>query len=218
MFSRTNRNLGFLAWTVGAVLTLGVAAGASAIVPQLVNAEETPSAVTSAQVEAANGEAAPVQAAAEVAAPAPEVAVPTVIVPEPEAVTTPTAKAPARATPVAAVVPAPAPVVAQVVAPVVAAVPALAARTVPSAAQVQAAISRLSTLVGVPAFLISPSHIAAGGDQICTAFDQGQTFAQVKANGLSQVPSFVTVTPAAADEAVRTAVAMYCPAYASKLV
>jgi len=89
---------------------------------------------------------------------------------------------------------------------------------VPPPAEVQAAITRLSILVGVPAFLINAGHIATGGNQVCTAFDQGQTFAQVKATGLSQVSSLVTVSPAAADETVRTAVAMYCPAYSSKLV
>jgi hypothetical protein len=53
---------------------------------------------------------------------------------------------------------------------------------------------------------------------VCTAFDQGQTFAQVKATGLSMVSAYVPVSAAAADYAVRTAVALYCPAYASKLV
>jgi len=215
------RNVGWLAWTASAVVVLGVAAGASAVVPSLVSSEETPAAISSETVGGgATVEAPPaeVAVAAEVAAPAPEVTVPEVTVPEPEVVVTtpPTTKAPkvAAQAPVATTPPTvPAPTL-----PPVPALPVLAPRTVPSAAQVQAAISRLSALVGVPAFLISAAHIADGGNRVCTGFDQGQTFAQVKATGLAQVASLVTVTPAAADETVRTAVAMYCPAYASKLV
>ena len=45
---------GFLGWAVGGLLTLAVAAGGSVVVPSLINAEETPAAVSSASVDAAS--------------------------------------------------------------------------------------------------------------------------------------------------------------------
>jgi hypothetical protein len=209
---------GFLGWAVGGLVTLAVAAGASVVVPSLINAEAPPAAVSSASVDAAS--AAPAaEVAAEVAAPAPDVAVPEVA-PEVEAeveVTTPVTTAKVKAAPVTA---APAPVVTlpPVTIPPVT-VPALAPRTVPSATQVNAAIAGISSMVQLPLFFqITPANVAQVGNQVCTSFDQGQSFAQVKATGLSMVSAYVAVSPAAADYAVRTAVSMYCPAYASKLV
>ena len=218
MFSRTERNVGFLAWAAGAVLTLGVAVGASAVVPQLINSEEEPAAVTSAQVDAAVG-VQPETAAA----PAPVAEVPIIeetIVPEVEtAVTTaPRKVATPRADVVTPVVEAPAPAPAPAPVPTV---PAriLAARTVPSDAQVQSVISTIKSQVPLLALVsISPGQVADIGNQVCTAFDQGKSFAEVKAVGLAQVPAIVTIPAATADYAVRNAVAMYCPGYASKLV
>ncbi|MEA2686683.1 MAG: hypothetical protein QOE93_1878, partial [Actinomycetota bacterium] len=114
MFTGTKRKMGFLAWTASVVVTLGVAAGASAVVPQLINSEDTPSAASSVNVApAATVEAAPaeVAVAAEVA-PA-EVIVPDVAESEVEVlVTTPVTKAPAPKVVVPApVVAAPAPVI-----------------------------------------------------------------------------------------------------------
>jgi hypothetical protein len=80
---------------------------------------------------------------------------------------------------------------------------------------VQAAIQGLQRYIHVTP---TPAQVADAGDQICTAFDQGQTFAQVKATGLAMVPSYIKVSPAAADYVVRKAVELYCPAYASRLV
>lgn len=98
-------------------------------------------------------------------------------------------------------------------------VPALAPRVQPTSAQVQEAIRGISSRVSLPLFFqITPAYVAQFGDQVCDAFDAGQTFAQVKATGLAAAAQFVTVTPEAADYAVRTAVAMYCPAYQSRLV
>ena len=95
-----------------------------------------------------------------------------------------------------------------------------AARRTPSSAEVEAAISSLVQQVGGLLRLVrpTPAQIAKAGDQVCTGFDTGQSFAQVKSTGLSMVPSSVTVSPATADWAVRTAVSMYCPDHASKLV
>ena len=56
------------------------------------------------------------------------------------------------------------------------------------------------------------------GNQVCTAFDDGQTFTQVKVTGLSMIPAGVSVPVGTDDWAVRKAVALYCPGHANKLV
>ncbi len=209
------QGLGFLGWAATAVVTLAVAAGGSVLVPGLVSAEETPPAASNATVAVATP-----AASAEVAAavPAPEVTVPEVTVPEvevPEVTTPPVTKAPAAPKVTVTVPPVTLPPV--TLPPIT--VPALAPRTVPSAAQVQSAIAGITSMVQLPLFFqITPANVAQVGNQVCTSFDQGQTFAQVKATGLSMVSAYVPVSAAAADYAVRTAVALYCPAYASKLV
>jgi len=215
MFFRMKQNGGFLAWTATAIVTLGVAVGASAVVPQLVSSQEQPPpAASNAQADATVG----VPAEVAVATPEPEAAVAIIeetIVPEVETVatTTPRKVAAPQAEVVAPVVVAPAATV-----PTLPPAPVLAARTVPSAAQLQAATAEISRVTGVPALFISPAYLADGGNQVCTAFDQGQTFDQVKAAAIAKAASVVALSAAAADSAVRTAVAMYCPGYASKLV
>ena len=64
------------------------------------------------------------------------------------------------------------------------------ARRVPTAAEVQSVITELKQKVGGILLLVSPTpaQIDQAGDQICTAFDNGQSFAQVKATGLSMIP------------------------------
>ncbi len=208
---------GFLGWAAAAVVTLAVAAGGSVIVPSLISAEEPPAAETSVDIEAATVVETPAPEVAAPVAPAPEVVaevVPEAVVEvEVEVITPPATQAPKVTVPPAPVVTAP-----PVTLPPVT-VPALAPRTVPTPAQVQSAIAGISGLVQLPFFFqINAGHVAQVGNQVCTAFDQGQTFDQVKATGLSMVSAYVAVTPAAADYAVRTAVSMYCPAYASKLV
>ena len=105
--------------------------------------------------------------------------------------------------------------------PAPAAPPATAAgvaRRTPSAAEVQAAIKALPQYIRtmIPP---TPALVAEIGDQVCTAFDQGHTYAEVKTTGLqmlTQLPR-TTVLPGGADWAVRTVVSMYCPGHASKL-
>ncbi len=216
----TKQGVGFLGWAATAVVTLAVAAGASVIVPNLVNAAEPPPAITSANVEtSATVDTPAVEIAPDIVVPAPEVVAE--VGPEPavelDLAAAPTARAKA---PVVTVPPVTAPTVTAppVTLPPVT-IPALAPRTVPTPAQVQSAIVGISGLVQLPLFFqINAGHVDQVGNQVCTAFDQGQTFAQVKATGLSMVSAYVPVTPQAADYAVRTAVALYCPAYAAKLV
>ena len=87
-------------------------------------------------------------------------------------------------------------------------------RRQPSSAEVQAAIQGFQQYVR---FTPSPDQVAQAGDQLCTAFDQGQSYDQVKAAGLAMVPTFFRVPPAAADYVVRKAVELYCPGHASRL-
>lgn len=207
MFGETRRVLGMLAGATGMTLVLGVGVG-TGLVPKP-GGSETATSETAARV---------VQAAAADIVPAtvPETAVPTVA-PTTGPPTTvarriaPTTRAPAPKAAAAAA--------ATEAAPAPPAPPALATRTVPTAAQVQQVIAGIRQRVQLPKFFqITPAHVADIGNQICTAFDQGQTFAQVKATGLATVSRYVTVSAEAADYAVRQGVALYCPAYSSKLV
>ncbi|MBW3646059.1 MAG: hypothetical protein KY441_11220 [Actinobacteria bacterium] len=68
---------------------------------------------------------------------------------------------------------------------------------------------------------INPTHaqVAELGDKICTAFDEGQSAAQVKATGaqlVKKVP-FATLLRGGDDYILRTGVALYCPGHAPRL-
>jgi hypothetical protein len=214
MFTGAKQGIGFLGWAATAVVTIAVAAGGSVLVPGLVSAEETPTAATNATLEVTTPAAV---AEVAVTVPAPEVTVPEVTIPEvdvPEVTTPPVTKA---AAPKVTVTVPPVTLPPVTLPPIT--VPALAPRVQPTAAQVQSAIAGITSMVQLPLFFqITPANVAQVGNQVCTSFDQGQTFAQVKSTGLSMVSAYVPVSAAAADYAVRTAVALYCPAYASKLV
>lgn len=219
--SLTRRVLGGVAG-VNLALALAVSAGA---VPRPGDHVQT---AASAQVEELAAPAArqPGDAAAPVAetpapaaAPTPTTAAPATTVAAPKVTTPPTTKAPKPAaapkTTVAAPAVAPAPAAP---APAVAAVTTVP-RRVPTATEVQAVITRLKKDIPMLTyFSVTPAQIDQAGDQICTAFDNGQTFAQVKATGLSMVPAAIKVPAATADYAVRQAVALYCPGHANKLV
>jgi hypothetical protein len=219
-----NRNHKLLAGTAGVTLMLALAVSAGAVPRPGDNGEVHTASVAAVQEIAAaparqpgDSAAPPVVAApATPAAPAGEAAPaqPATTVAKPRTTTPPTTKAP-RSTPATA----PATPAATAPAPTVPVTVAKVARRTPSAAEVQTVITELKRQVGGLLLLLSPTpaQIAQAGDQVCTAFDGGQTFAQVKATGLSMIPASVTVTPATADWAVRQAVTLYCPGHASKL-
>ena len=223
MLENTNRIHRLLAGAVGAMLALGVAVSAGAVPRPGDNGEVRAAAVSEVvdlPVSDARqaGDAAPeVTVPAVVEAAAPEA--PTTTVAKPRT-TTPTTKAPAPR-PTAASASTPAPSAVALPAPNAApAAPARVARRTPTPAEVQAAITELKGRVGGLLMLVSPTpaQIDQVGDQVCTAFDNGQSFAEVRATGLSMIPPSVTVSPSTADWAVRHAVALYCPGHANKLV
>lgn len=213
--TRLNRRV--LAGIAGVTLALGVAVSAGAL-PQP-GADGKGATIAAAKIDELA--AAPARQPGDVAAEAPATTVAPTTVPLTTAApvkTTPTTKAPVKTTPTTK---APTATVSPAAAatPAAVAAPTKAARRVPSAAEVNQAIATLPQYVST-IFTPTPAQVAQLGDQVCTAFDQGQTFAQVKATGLSmvtQVP-LTTVKPGGADWVVRTVVAMYCPGYASKLV
>ena len=135
--------------------------------------------------------APPPSAVVEVSAPV--VTPATVPAAEPVATTTPTKKPPAAVTTVA--------------------------RRTPSSEEIKSTISELKRQVGGLLRFVSPTadQINQAGDQVCTGFDNGETFSQVKANELSMMPGSVDVSEATADWAVRQLVNMYCPGHADKL-
>lgn len=97
-------------------------------------------------------------------------------------------------------------------------VPSLAPRTQPSAAQVQQAIETIHN--AVPFFTPTPAQVAQVGNEVCTDFDHGETYAEVVAQALNDVGagSYSWMIPSSVPaEAVSTLVGLYCPGYASKL-
>ena len=215
------RNRKLLAGLVGVNLALALAVSAGAV--PLVNDKGEVRAASVSDVEElapparqpgdAAREAAQAAPAAVVAAEAVPTTAPTTV-PKPKTTAPPTTKARVAKVATATAPPAAAPAAAAPAAPV------KVARRTPSAAEVQAAINELKRQVGGMLLLVSPTpaQLAQAGDQVCTAFDDDQTFAQVKATGLSMIPASITVSPATADWAVRQAVTLYCPGHASKLV
>jgi hypothetical protein len=220
----TSRNRKLLAAVVGVNLALAIAVSAGAVPRPGDNGAVH--AATVAAVEEIAAPAArqpgdnvapaapattPSTAATAVAAPAQ----PATTVPKPKTTTPPTTKAPARSAqstaPATAAVTAPAATVPVTIAKV--------ARRTPTAAEVQGVIAELKRQVGGLLLLVSPTpaQIDQAGDQVCTAFDNGQSFAEVKATGLSMIPASITVTSTTAEWAVRQAVTLYCPGHSGKL-
>ncbi len=91
-------------------------------------------------------------------------------------------------------------------------------RRVPTSAEVDQALEGLRPYVQTP-FPIGAAQVAEAGDKVCTAFDEGKSVDEVKAEGMALVKKvpFTTVKPGADDYVVRTSIALYCPDHASKL-
>jgi hypothetical protein len=206
---------------VGVNLTLALAVSAGAV-PRPGDNVQTAAATQVEELAAPAarhaGDVGAQVAQAPAPAPTPTTAAPATTVAAPKVTAPPTTKAPKVAAAPKAAVPAPA-VTPTPAAPAPAAVAATVARRVPTAAEVQAVITRLKADIPILKYVtISPAQIDQAGDQVCDAFDAGQTFAQVKATGLSMIPTSIKVPAATADYAVRQAVTMYCPGHANKLV
>ena len=208
MFSSAKRTWSVIGGAAGVTLVLGVGVGAAS--GMLGDKPETPSAA------AAVLPAAPVEAAPVVVPEETTTAPTTTVAPAPATTVAKRAKA-APATTAAAVeeAPAPAPAPAPDPQPQIISLPA---RANPSTAQVMQAVSVIQQ--GIPFFTLTEAQARDFGNQVCTAFDQGQSFAQVKAgvqSVLSGVP-LVSVSASQVDYAVRNAVQLFCPGHASKLV
>lgn len=164
---------------------------ATASAPALSRAAATPSVATTA-----TSTPAPARPTAAVNTPAPRSATRAATTPTVRVTPTTTAPRPAASSPAATTV----------------------ARTQPSTAAVDQAIVGLQSYVHSP---ISPTvaEVATLGNDVCSAFDQGSTSAQVQAavaQKLAGIP-FTTVLPGASYYVVSTAVSLYCPGYASKV-
>ncbi len=97
-----------------------------------------------------------------------------------------------------------------------AAVATVPVRRTPSAAEVNNAIQAVHQLV--PFFTPTAKQVARVGNQVCTALDQGMTFAQVKSKISAMLGSLSWLLPSSiAGQGVRTTVNLYCPGYADKL-
>lgn len=222
MFANTNLMRRVLGGVVGVNLTLALAVSAGAV-PRPGDNVHTAAATQAEELAAPARQAGDVaaqatQAPAPAPAPTPTTAAPATTVATPKVTTPPTTKAPKVAAAPKPAASAPAVTQAPAV-PTPAAVVATVARRVPTAAEIQAVITRLKADIPILKYVtISPAQIDQAGDQVCDAFDAGQTFAQVKATALSMIPTSIKVPAATADYAARQAVTMYCPGHANKLV
>jgi len=224
MLANTSLTRRVLGGVVGVNLALALAVSAGAV-PRPGDDVHTAAATQVEEIAApAPRQAGDVaaQAAPAVEAPAPvptpTTATPATTVAKPKVTAPPTTKAPKVAAAPRVAAPAPAVVAAAPAAPV-AAVATLVARRVPTPTEVQGVIADLKKRVPLLSFVsVSPAQIDQIGDQVCTAFDNGQTFTQVKVTGLSMIPAGVSVPAGTDDWAVRKAVALYCPGHANKLV
>lgn len=228
MLEKTSRKEKLLAGAAGTTLALGLAVSVGALPGA--GAGNRDSVMVASRVEQVTAAPAllvePPPAAvpppvAEAAAPPPVVAAPTAAAPKAppsraQARTAAAPKPPARAVaPQGARRSGPRRRPGAPVAPVLAAVP----RRTPSPAEVKQAIDELRSRVGGLLRFVSPTatQLHQGGDQVCTGFDNGQTFEQVRSAGLSSIPNSVKVSPENADWAVRKLVTLYCPGHAGKL-
>ena len=218
MFQSTRRVHTLIAGAAGLTLVLGVGVAVGAV-PRPVTTENAASVHAPAVV----GDESAVAATADTSVAAPGTTEPpTTEAPTTTVTTPPTTAAKAKATTTQAD-PAPAaadPAPATPAAPAAAipSGPTLAARVNPTTAQVQGAIAQIATRI--PFFSVATDAQARQfGDAVCTAFDQGNSYAQVKTQvqqALSQLP-LVSIKPADMDFAIRTAVGLFCPGYTSKL-
>lgn len=219
MFDNTRRNRSVLAGIAGVNLCVALAVGAGAL-PLPGAGSDGRSAETVASASVAGDAGLPAGQPAEIM---PAVVGDTTTIPPTTAPTAPTSVAPtsvvtspprSRSTVPAAAPPVTAAAVSSPLPPA----PVQVLRRVPAAAEVQQAIATLPRYVR-SLIAPSPAQVAQLGDKVCTMFDQGQTFAQVKAVGLqmvTQVP-LTSVLPGGADWVVQTAVTLYCPGHLAKL-
>jgi hypothetical protein len=70
-----------------------------------------------------------------------------------------------------------------------------------------------------PLFLLTEAKAREFADDVCTAFDEGHTYAEVKAVGMAKVDNvpFLSVSSSDGDFAIRTAVELVCPGHEPKL-
>jgi putative peptide zinc metalloprotease protein len=86
-------------------------------------------------------------------------------------------------------------------------------RTEPAPAEITRAIALFHQRM--PLYQPNEAQVRRFGDALCTAFDQGRTYAEVKAGvrqAVARVP-FMTASPADLDMSIRTAVALFCPGH-----
>ena len=92
-----------------------------------------------------------------------------------------------------------------------------APRVEPSRAALQAAVRELDARTNY--FRPTENQVREFSGQVCTAFDQGYSYSQVKSAVLDSAKRapYLGVSSADADHAVRSAVQLFCPGYAPLL-
>lgn len=171
-------------------------------------------AAATVTTHAANAPATPTPPPAATVAPGPT-AVPATTAPTAAPTT---AKVPAGRPPSSPAAPAsPAPTATT---PVVPAAPTttLAPRRQPTSGEIAQVIANVKA--ALPFVTLTSTQVTQAGAQVCSAFDQGQTFAAVTAQVLSSIggAALAGLVPSSVPAgAVRTLVTMFCPGYLVKL-
>jgi hypothetical protein len=207
VFETTKRNVGLLMGATALTLSIGVGTAAG-VVPQV---GKTAASVT---LDFAPSAPAPVDPGpAQVAPPPPPpppTTVPPTTTPRPAPATTAAPRRAARqaANPGAA---------ASAPAAAAPAGPTKAARLSPSSAEIQGVIAQVSQRI--PLFRPTEAQVRQFGNDVCSAFDAGLPYAQVKAQVQQALPNvpLVPISSADIDYAIRTAMGLFCPGYASLL-
>lgn len=150
---------------------------------------------------------APPEAAGQVVAPATPQAPPPTAAAAPAAASSPAPKASAPAKPKTSKAPAPS------------AAPGTAGVRPPSTSEIEQVKREVAQRVSAPGFSPTQNQIQEFSRQVCGAFDEGYSYAQVKSAVLAMAARYPNLGVGApdADYAIRTAVEMYCPAHKSRL-
>jgi hypothetical protein len=94
----------------------------------------------------------------------------------------------------------------------------LAPRRQPTSAEIAQVIANVKA--ALPFVTLTAAQVSQAGAQVCSAFDQGKTFAAVTAQVLASIggAALGNLVPSSVPaSAVRTLVTMYCPGYLAKL-
>jgi hypothetical protein len=204
VFETSRRTIGLLTGATAMTLSIGVGTAAG-VVPQLGKTEPASVTVDVAAPTPGPVDVAPAPTAPPTTVPPPPTAPPTTVTPPAPATTAAPRRASRPAAPAAA---------AAAAAP---AAPAKPVRLNPSSAEIQGVIAQVASRI--PLFRPSEDQVRQFGNDVCSAFDSGLPYNQVKAQVQQAMPKvpLISISSADIDFAIRSAVSLFCPGYTNLL-